>query len=52
MLVGRTNMLYLAAKFGNFDDTNGNGRPDLTPEWDKDNDGFPDAYFFASDPTK
>jgi type IV pilus assembly protein PilY1 len=26
MLVGRTNMLYLAAKFGNFDDTNGNGR--------------------------
>jgi Tfp pilus tip-associated adhesin PilY1 len=52
MLVGRINMLYLAAKFGNFDDTNGNGRPDLTSEWDKDNDGFPDAYFFASDPTK
>jgi hypothetical protein len=52
MLVGRTNMLYLAAKFGNFDDANGNGRPDLTSEWDKDNDGFPDAYFFASDPTK
>ncbi|MFZ8784426.1 pilus assembly protein [Thermocrinis sp.] len=52
MLVGRANMLYLAAKFGNFDDTNGNGRPDLTSEWDKDNDGFPDAYFFASDPTK
>jgi type IV pilus assembly protein PilY1 len=52
MLVGRTNMLYLAAKFGNFDDTNGNGRPDLTSEWDKDGDGFPDAYFFASDPTK
>jgi Tfp pilus tip-associated adhesin PilY1 len=52
MLVGRTNMLYLAAKFGNFDDANGNGRPDLTSEWDKDGDGFPDAYFFASDPTK
>jgi len=52
MLVGRTNMLYLAAKFGNFDDTNGNGRPDLTSEWDKDGNGFPDAYFFASDPTK
>ena len=52
MLVGRINMLYLAAKFGNFDDTNGNGRPDLTSEWDKDGDGFPDAYFFASDPTK
>jgi Tfp pilus assembly protein, tip-associated adhesin PilY1 len=52
MLVGRANMLYLAAKFGNFDDTNGNGRPDLTSEWDKDVNGFPDAYFFASDPTK
>jgi hypothetical protein len=52
MLVGRTNMLYLAAKFGNFDDANGNGRPDLPSEWDKDGDGFPDAYFFASDPTK
>jgi type IV pilus assembly protein PilY1 len=26
--------------------------PDLTSEWDKDNDGFPDAYFFASEPTK
>ncbi len=52
MLVGRANMLYLAAKFGNFDDINGNGRPDLPSEWDKDGDGFPDAYFFASDPTK
>jgi Tfp pilus tip-associated adhesin PilY1 len=52
MHVGRTNVLYLAAKFGNFDDINGNGRPDLTSEWDKDGDGFPDAYFFASDPTK
>lgn len=52
MLVGRYNMLYLAAKFGGFDDQNGNGRPDLTTEWDKDNDGFPDNYFFASDPTK
>jgi len=52
MLVGRANMLYLAAKFGNFDDTNRNGIPDLTSEWDKDDDGLPDAYFFASDPTK
>ncbi|WP_448584505.1 pilus assembly protein [Thermocrinis sp.] len=52
MLVGRYNMLYLAAKFGNFDDTNNNGRPDISNEWDKDGDGFPDAYFFASDPTK
>ncbi|MDW8136516.1 MAG: PilC/PilY family type IV pilus protein [Thermodesulfobacterium sp.] len=52
MLVGRYNMLYLAAKFGGFEDINNNGRPDLTTEWDKDGDGFPDNYFFASDPTK
>lgn len=52
MLVGRYNMLYLAAKFGSFDDINNNGRPDLQVEWDKDNDGFPDGYFFASDPSK
>ncbi|MFN7065375.1 MAG: pilus assembly protein [Aquificaceae bacterium] len=52
MLVGRYNMLYLAAKFGGFDDINNNGRPDLTTEWDKNGDGFPDNYFFASDPTK
>lgn len=52
MLVGRYNMLYLAAKFGGFEDVNNNGRPDLPIEWDKDGDGFPDNYFFASDPTK
>ncbi|MFN3976479.1 MAG: pilus assembly protein [Aquificaceae bacterium] len=52
MLVGRYNMLYLAAKFGGFDDINNNGRPDLPAEWDKDGDGLPDNYFFASDPTK
>ncbi|MCS7136844.1 MAG: hypothetical protein NZ941_00565, partial [Candidatus Caldarchaeum sp.] len=52
MLVGRYNMLYLAAKFGGYEDQNNNGRPDLTAEWDRDNDGFPDSYFFASDPAK
>lgn len=52
MLVGRYNMLYLAAKFGSFDDINGNNKPDLPAEWDKDSDGFPDGYFFASDPVK
>ena len=52
MLVGRTNMLYLAAKFGNFDDKNGDGKPNDKKEWDKNDDGFPDAYFFASDPAR
>ena len=57
MNVGKTNMLYLAAKFGGFEDKNGtnaNGdlAPDLTSEWDKDGDGLPDNYFLASDPTK
>ncbi|WP_456465221.1 pilus assembly protein [Persephonella sp.] len=50
MLVGNINMLYLAAKYGGFKDLNGNNKPDLKEEWDKNNDGFPDTYFFASDP--
>ncbi len=62
MLVGRTNMLYLAAKFGGFNDVDGDGKPFMDntcgtaspdqrcSEWDKDGDGFPDNYFFASEP--
>lgn len=63
MLVGPMNMLYLAAKFGGFDDRDGDGRPykhnscggvstephALCSEWDADNDGYPDTYFFASE---
>ena len=52
MLVGRINMLYLAAKYGGFNDINKNDKPDQTEEWDADGDGFPDTYFFASDPSK
>lgn len=50
--------LWYAAKWGGFDDTNGNKVPDLTEEWDKKinktgkegSDGIPDNYFFASHP--
>jgi Tfp pilus tip-associated adhesin PilY1 len=51
MLVGRPNMLYLAAKYGGFIDANGSNNPDLASEWDSNVDGFPDTYFFASNPT-
>ena len=66
MLVGPLNMLYLAAKFGGFEDKDSNGRPyrhnscggvsaspdPLCSEWDEDNDGYPDTYFFASEASK
>jgi type IV pilus assembly protein PilY1 len=53
MLVGKKSMLFLAAKYGGFSNingTNGSGDmvPDLTSEWDKDGDGFPDNYLLAS----
>lgn len=62
MLVGKYNMLYLAAKYGGFNDTDGDGKPftnstcgTSTPdakcaEWDSTGTGFPDTYMFASDP--
>lgn len=74
MLVGPFNMLYLAAKYGGFEDKDhdqsiilGGNRYNapyqnatscggivstpnaLCSEWDADNDGNPDNYFFASD---
>jgi Tfp pilus tip-associated adhesin PilY1 len=54
MLVGNTSMLYLAAKYGGFNDKNGVNAdgdlvPDLTPEWDKDAQGFPDNYLLAAE---
>ncbi len=62
MLVGKMNMLYLAAKFGGFSDADGSGKPftnstcgTASPdpkcaEWDSTGTGFPDTYMFASDP--
>jgi Tfp pilus tip-associated adhesin PilY1 len=66
MLVGPWNMLYLAAKYGGFTDKDNDGKPyqdsscggvsatpdPLCAEWDEDNDGVPDNYFFASDSSK
>jgi type IV pilus assembly protein PilY1 len=51
-LDGNKNMLWLAGKYGGFVDSNGNGKPDLTSEWDSDGDGVPDHYVFASQPQK
>lgn len=44
------NPLWYTAKWGGFDDLNGNQVPDLQNEWDKDGDGIPDNYFFVANP--
>jgi type IV pilus assembly protein PilY1 len=46
------NPLWYAAKWGGFDDQNGNNVPDLPSEWDKDGDGNPDTYFFVVNPLR
>ncbi len=62
-LVGRMNMLWLAGKYGGFNDFNNNGAPDnkvvdgsgntVTPsEWDANNDGEPDNFVLANKPEK
>ncbi len=63
MVVGPRNMLQLAGKYGGFNDLDHDGKPYMGPtcgvgsktpdpgcaEWDADNEGTPDNYFFASD---
>lgn len=44
--------LWYAAKWGGFEDYNGNGLPDLENEWDKDGDGEPDTYFYVQNPLR
>jgi type IV pilus assembly protein PilY1 len=44
------NPLWYAAKWGSFLDHNFNGKPDLTAEWDEDEDGSPDNYFYVQNP--
>lgn len=44
--------LQYAAKYGSFTDSNGNNQPDLSTEWDNDNDGVADSFFFADDPSQ
>lgn len=46
------NPLWYAAKWGGFEDSNSNNKPDLAKEWDKDSDGVPDTYFYVTNPLK
>ncbi len=60
-LTGQMNMLWLAGKYGGFNDFNKDGKPNgkvvdsagalVTPsEWDTDDDGNPDNYVLATRP--
>ena len=55
-LVGQMNPLWLAAKYGGFNDKDSNNEPNLDTEWDTDNngvnDGVPNNYVLASEPGK
>jgi type IV pilus assembly protein PilY1 len=42
--------LSYAAKWGSFDDFDNTQTPNKKEEWDTNNDGIPDRYFFAIDP--
>jgi len=44
--------LWYAAKWGGFVDKNNNDIPDLSYEWDADNNGVPDTYFLVQNPLK
>ena len=44
--------LWYAAKWGGFNDIDGNSRPDTQAEWDEDNDGQPDTYFYVTNALK
>ncbi|RKX24194.1 MAG: hypothetical protein DRP47_11755, partial [Candidatus Zixiibacteriota bacterium] len=54
------NPLWYAAKWGAFDDKDGDGTPiefddDGNPdnsEWDKDGDGIPDTYYYVTNPLR
>lgn len=43
--------LWFAAKWGGFNDSDGDGKPNITSEWDADNDGDPDNYFRVTNPS-
>lgn len=44
--------LWYAAKWGGFIDDNDNLKPDLTAEWDTDQDSKPDNYFLSNNADK
>ncbi len=46
------NPLWYAAKYGGFADKDSSNTPNRQDEWDADNDGLPDTYFYASNPLK
>lgn len=52
----QANPLWMAAKYGGFDDLDGDGDPNngtprtSTDEWDADSDGVPDTYTLSSQP--
>ena len=46
------NPLWYAAKWGGFEDKNGDDKPDQSSEWDEDGDGVPDTYFPVTNPLK
>lgn len=48
---GEMNLLWLAGKYGGFNDDNGDDVPQLA-EWDADLDGLPDNYVLATEPDK
>jgi type IV pilus assembly protein PilY1 len=42
------NPLWYAAKWGGFEDSDNNGRPNISTEWDENGDGTPDNYFLVT----
>ncbi|UOD34523.1 hypothetical protein DSN97_10260 [Deferribacteraceae bacterium V6Fe1] len=44
--------LWYVAKYGGFNDYNGDGLPSSDSEWDADGDGVPDKYFYVVNPLK
>ncbi len=44
------NPLWYAAKYGGFVDRDKSKTPNLSVEWDADNDGVPDTYFLVQNP--
>ncbi|MGE3773133.1 MAG: hypothetical protein AB7I32_09430, partial [Gammaproteobacteria bacterium] len=44
--------LYYAAKWGGFNDSDDNQRPDFDSEWDVDGDGLPDGYAELHNPAQ
>lgn len=46
------NPLWYAAKWGAYEEKDDIDGPNLKEEWDKDNDGIPDTYFYVTNPLK